>query len=279
MAPKDHGCLFREATADGHRIVLLEIDAAEGVPTRFEGDPYIRVGPATPKLHDHPDRERRLIEALLQGSFEDDPAMENVRDDEVFELLDIGAALTSLRENPEPAEPSEMLEQFRRYGLIERLSAGFWTITNRAALLFAHDLSAFGDRYERKATRVVLYGGDSRVETRLEQSDSRGYALSLEPMFDWINERLPRNEQIRGAVREDVPLYPLRALRELVANALVHQDLFIRGTGPMIEIFEHRIEITNPGAPLGSVDRLLDEPPRSRNERLASLMRQMRFCA
>jgi len=35
--------------------VLLEIDAAEGVPTRFESIPYIRIGQATPKLQDHTD--------------------------------------------------------------------------------------------------------------------------------------------------------------------------------------------------------------------------------
>ena len=46
----------------------------------------------------------------------------------------------------------------------------------------------------------------------------------------------------------------------------------------MIELFDHRVEISNPGVPLVAVDRVIDEPPRSRNERLAFLMRQMGFC-
>ena len=46
----------------------------------------------------------------------------------------------------------------------------------------------------------------------------------------------------------------------------------------MIEIFDHRIEITNPGAPLVSADRFLDEVPKSRNERIASLLRRMGIC-
>ena len=52
----------------------------------------------------------------------------------------------------------------------------------------------------------------------------------------------------------------------------------IQGAGPQIELFSDRIEITNPGAPLIRTDRMIDLPPRSRNETLASLMRRMRLC-
>ena len=50
------------------------------------------------------------------------------------------------------------------------------------------------------------------------------------------------------------------------------------GAGPMVEIFDDRIEITNPGEPLVDTQRFLDTPPRSRNESLASLMRRFRIC-
>ncbi len=72
--------------------------------------------------------------------------------------------------------------------------------------------------------------------------------------------------------------YPELAIRELVANALIHQDFFISGAGPMVEIFENRIEITNPGSPLVSTARFIDTPPRSRNETLASMMRRFGIC-
>ncbi len=73
-------------------------------------------------------------------------------------------------------------------------------------------------------------------------------------------------------------MYPELAIRELVANALIHQDFFQIGTGPMIEIFSNRIEVTNPGLPLVPTERFLDNPPKSRNEALASLMRRMGIC-
>jgi len=46
----------------------------------------------------------------------------------------------------------------------------------------------------------------------------------------------------------------------------------------MVEIFDDRMEITNPGEPLVDTQRFIDTPPKSRNEALASLMRRFRIC-
>lgn len=73
-------------------------------------------------------------------------------------------------------------------------------------------------------------------------------------------------------------MYPELAIRELVANAIIHQDFSITGTGPMIEVFTSRMEITNPGVPLVATERFLDSPPRSRNEALASFLRRVNIC-
>jgi len=73
-------------------------------------------------------------------------------------------------------------------------------------------------------------------------------------------------------------MYPEIAVRELVANALIHQDFFMTGTGPMFEIFTDRVEITNPGTPLIDPARFIDATPISRNEALAALMRRMNIC-
>jgi len=73
-------------------------------------------------------------------------------------------------------------------------------------------------------------------------------------------------------------MYPELAIRELVANAIIHQDFTLTGTGPMIELFDKRMEITNPGVPLVETQRFLDSPPRSRNEALASFMRRINIC-
>ena len=75
-------------------------------------------------------------------------------------------------------------------------------------------------------------------------------------------------------------MYPEIALRELIANSLIHQDFTIRGSGPMIEIYANRIEISNPGGLLASkeVDRLIGAQPESRNEKLARAFRRYKIC-
>ena len=96
--------------------------------------------------------------------------------------------------------------------------------------------------------------------------------------MDKIDNLVPKNEEIGRALRVEHSLYPPIAIREIVANAIIHQDLTVTGAAPTVEVFPDRIEITNPGKPLVDPPRFMDMPPRSRNEALATLMRRMRIC-
>jgi len=161
--------------------------------------------------------------------------------------------------------------------MIKRDDAGRWSITNLGAVLFARDLHAFKG-LTRKAVRLVVWDGRGRFNALREREGKKGYASGFEGLIGYLTDLLPRNEVIGQALRHEVPMYPALAVRELIANALIHQDFSISGTGPMVEVFEDRMEITNPGSPLVNVDRLLDSPPRSRNEALASFMRRAGVC-
>jgi predicted HTH transcriptional regulator len=59
---------------------------------------------------------------------------------------------------------------------------------------------------------------------------------------------------------------------------MIHQDFVMTGTGPLVEIFDDRLEVSNPGLPLIDPLRFIDHSPRSRNEALASLMRRLGIC-
>jgi predicted HTH transcriptional regulator len=105
-----------------------------------------------------------------------------------------------------------------------------------------------------------------------------GYAAGFEAAIAYVNSQLPQNEHIGRALRQEVRIYPEIAIRELVANTLIHQDFSMTGAGPMVEIFDARMEFTNPGEPLVDLRRFIDTPPRSRNENLASFMRRVNIC-
>ena len=100
----------------------------------------------------------------------------------------------------------------------------------------------------------------------------------FEGLLGFIDALLPTAEVINGALREKKTACPSLAIREAVGNALIHQDFSIPGTGPVVEIFDGRIEITNPGTPMVDIKHIVDNPPKSRNEKLAELMRRLRIC-
>lgn len=268
--------IFYELEVSNGMVVILEIPRATEKPVSFQGREYIRIGSYKKQLNDYPDKERQLWRIFDQTLFEDMVVVGNVPEDEVlgninypsyFELLDI----------PLPENRKLILERLSEDRMIIQNDSGKWNITNLGAALFAKDLSSFA-RLNRKSVRVILYKGKDRIETQREQEGIKGYASGFEGLISFINNLLPRNEVIGKALRKDVPMYPELAVRELVANAIIHQDFSLRGTGPMIEIFTDRMEITNPGIPLINTERFLDSPPRSRNEILASFLRRVGIC-
>jgi len=160
---------------------------------------------------------------------------------------------------------------------IVRQDNGLFAITNLGAILFAKKLSDF-DRLARKAIRIVQYDGNNRLQMLKEETSNKGYAIRFDELIRFAVALLPSKEEIETGLRTTVLPYPVIAIRESVANALIHQDFAVTGTGPTVEIFTNRIEITNSGAPLVDIKRIIDNPPKSRNEKLAQLMRRMGIC-
>ena len=267
---------FFTVTVDGKPVVLLRIAHATQHPVRFSGQEFVRVGTFKKKLKDFPEKERALWRIFDRVHFEDSVVIEHATDDDVLRLLDYPAYF-DLLENPLPANRDAILAALAEDRLILRSDAGDWSVTRLGAILFAKRLDAFHG-LRRKAVRVVQYRGNARTEALKESEPAKGYASGFEDLVGYIHGLLPTNEVIEQALRKSVPMFPELAVRELVANALIHQDFLITGAGPMVEIFDERIEITNPGEALVDTQRFVDTPPRSRNEALASLMRRFRIC-
>jgi ATP-dependent DNA helicase RecG len=275
LSPKI-GFEFHQLSIDGAKVVMLQIDRAFRHSVQFAGSPFIRIGSYKKRLKDFPEKERELWRVLDETPFEMLPAAEKLTSDEVLKLLDYPAYFDML-DKPLPNGHAAILESLAADRLIDPVGGAHWNIFNLGAVLFAKKFSDFG-RLQRKAVRVVAYEGSGRTLTLREQETTGGYAAAFQGLLIAIQGMLPANEVIGQALRKTVSVYPELAVRELVANALIHQDFSISGSGPMVEIFNDRMEITNPGKPLVDPSRLLDSPPRSRNESLASLMRRMGIC-
>ena len=266
---------IHEEIINEKRVVLFVVDSAGNTPVKFKGTAWIRVGSYKKKLSDHPERERKIWQNTHNSTFENKVALTGISADDVLTVIDYSAVFRLLK-IPLPENKAGVLEKLAEEKIIHKRGASY-DVTNLGAILFASDLKHFSS-LSRKAVRVIFYKDNSRINAIKEHVGASGYAIAFEGLVDYINSSLPVNEQIGDAVRVDTPMYPPIAIREFVANALIHQDFSIGGTSPMIEIFKTRIEITNPGNPLIDPLRFIDHSPRSRNEQLASMMRRMDFC-
>jgi len=259
---------------EGLFLSLFEIPAATGQPIDFYHEAYIRVGGITRKLREFPEKAKKIWQNDPSSEFEKTIALDGLTVNDVVALLDTHT-LFELLKLPYPASQEGVIEKLLSDKLIVHKGAAY-AITNLGGILLAKDINTF-DRLSRKAPRVIIYSGKNKVETQKEQTGKKGYASAFQGLVDYINDQLPANEAIESAIRKNVRVYPELAIRELVANALIHQDFSLTGTGPLFEIYSDRIEFTNPELPLIRTIRFIDEY-QSRNEKLASLMRRFGIC-
>ena len=261
--------------AEGH-VVVIEIPAAKIQPTAFKGTEYVRVGSYKKKLKDYPEKERKLWRTFEIRPYETMPAKENVDVGAITQMLDTGA-FYSLMNLPIPSTRDGIMHDFQEYGFIRRMDNGNYAITNMGALLFARDFKQF-DYLSNKAIRVIRYKGSGRTHAVRDQFFSKGYAVAFDEIITYIMSMLPQEETIETALRQEFIMFPEKAIRELLGNLMIHQDLTARGQSLMVEIFDERIEATNPGKLLVDVDRIIDTAPHARNEKMANFLRLVHIC-
>ncbi|MCA0387041.1 MAG: putative DNA binding domain-containing protein [Bacteroidetes bacterium] len=275
LNPRTHFSIHTEII-DDKMVVMFQIAAATQAPVTFKNEAYIRIGSYKKKLKDHLEKERLLWDILSNKRYEEEIALADLDEDNTIKLLTY-PSLFELLGQPLPDNKKGIIDRLEKESFIKKNSNGNYDILNLGAILFAKDFNLF-PRLSRKAIRIVVYKGTSRIETEREFTNNKGYATCFGEVVELVNSQLPQNELIGTAFRQNIKMYPEIAIRELIANALIHQDFFIAGAGPMVEIFSDRIEITNPGKPLIDTLRFIDEPPRSRNDAIAAFMRRINIC-
>lgn len=267
---------FHSVDIDGKHLEIIAISKAFDTPVTFEKIDYIRVGSYTKKINEFPVLQAQLWDKLRHEPFEDVYAKTDLKLHQVLRQLDCDTYFESLQ-IPIPMEEEGYAHYLEEEGIVQKQDNGLYAITNLGAILFAKKLSDF-PRLGRKALRIVRYEGNNRLAILKEEIIGEGYAISLEKAVKYVNTILPSKEDINSVRRVTNSMFPIPAIREAVANAVIHQDFYMLGTGPVVEIFANRVEVTNPGTPLVDVMRIIDNPPKSRNEKLASLMRRLGMC-
>ncbi len=276
MLSKNADFEFLETEVDGAHVELIRIHKAINEPVSFQKEDYVRSGSYTKKLHEFPVFRAQLWDKLRNSQFEDVCVRINLRYEDVVRLLQIDSYFTLLN-IPQPTDEMGVMHYLTEDGVVNKQDNGLYSITNLGAILFAKNLNEFG-RLGRKALRVVQYQGVNRLLIQKDETFNNGYAVGFENIVRYVSALLPSKEDASKVQLTTNSKFPLASIREAIANSLIHQDLYVSGSAPVVEIFDNRVEVTNPGTPLVDVLRIIDNPPKSRNEKLASLMRRLRMC-
>jgi len=261
-------------------LLFVYVGESQAKPVHLKSgtieDTYIRSGGSTRKA------SRQEVGGLMLNSktpqFEELHCSALKSAHEVMNLLDY-RSIFKLLGKPVPQSNEEILQWMKDERMIEEVDGAGFYITNFGALAAAHNLHDF-DTLSRKSIRLIRYEGMNKLKTEKEYPGSKGYAIGFSGLISFIRALLPGSEILKNALRAETSVYPETALREIIANALIHQDFTIRGSAAMIEIFDDRIEVSNPGKllPTKQLDRLIGTTPESRNEILAAAFRRYNIC-
>ncbi len=260
---------------DGKRIEMLAVEPGYLQPVSFHGREYIRVATSLLPLSEHPEKHRALWQITSSYALEQTTVSAHMTEKEIFAAFDVDKLLGLL--GAERRTPGNALEILGHHGMLKDNGQGGYEVFALLPICCAKNLNDF-PLLEQRGARVIAYAGLDKLKGAEDDTEGqRGYLVAFTALLRHIMARIPSEEQILHGVRSRIHKIPEDAVREFLANALIHQDL-TAGERPLIEIYKDRVRFINPGTPLISIERLIDGGTRSRNPKFADLMRLAGLC-
>ncbi len=264
---------FHKTSEDGKNYVILEIEKSRGLVTSFKKTSYCRIGSYTKPLKDYPLIEKKLWAKLNNPVPEERLVAFDLSENEVASKLSFSTYFKVLG-TPIPSTLEEMLRRLSNDGMVKKQNDGLYSITLMGAVLLANNLDDFSS-LGRKEITITLFEGETKIQNRESKEFKSGYLLSFEDAISYLKSfTLQRTFVNEKGHTTSSYYYPDIVLREGLTNAIIHQDLLERGTGPMVNITSSYIEFVNPGTLKISPEHIIDAEPIAENEKLSSFLRR-----
>lgn len=146
-------------------------------------------------------------------------------------------------------------------------------LTNLGALFFARDIDFL---INHAVVVCVLFKGNERVHI-LDKKDFKGNIVdNINQAVLFVQRHTNVEYVIEKLIRDEIPDIPEVALREAVVNAVCHRDYFDKRANVLIEVFDDRVIISNPGGlPSGLKPSEFGKKSVARNPLIASLLQRI----
>ncbi len=239
---------------DGKSVVCVEVSEGSKKPYYWrskglrEGGVFIRKGASS-----IPASESQILKMVREYSDKDYEEMVSLEQDLTFDY-------TSQYFADRGIEFGE--RQMMSLGMIDR---GMYT--NVAYFL--------SDQFSQ-GIKMAMYSDEYRTAF-VDHDETRGSVLEqYDRACDFVERHNNRRAVIKGRFRQESRDYPVEAVREVIANALVHRDYEINGS-TLVSMFEEEMWVSSVGGivrGLGMDDIMLGTSSR-RNEKLADVFQRL----
>ena len=146
---------------------------------------------------------------------------------------------------------------------------------NAGVLFFAKKVRRF---FPEAYITCLLGKGTDKVHILDRKDFDAGIAADIEETMRFIERNTRMAYRIKGLRRQNIPEYPMEALREAVTNAVMHRDWFFEGANVFVEVYTDRIKVISPGGlPKGLTPANLGHVSIRRNPLIADLLHRIDF--
>jgi ATP-dependent DNA helicase RecG len=247
-------------------VLVVHVPEGSDKPYRCAKGFYLRVGPSSQKLNRDQIVEFLKAEGKVRFDELEHPGFDF---DRQFDRQKLGRFLARAG----ITEALDIPVMLRNLGAAND-RPGSAAVNNTGILFFAKNLD---HTYRHTVVTCALYKGTQKMNV-LDRKDYNEDILSgIESALVFLRQHLPVRYEFTGEPRRhEIPELPLEALREAVINAVCHRDYFERGANVMVEIFDDRVEITNPGGlPRGLKPEEFGTRSVTRNPNIVSLLHRL----
>jgi ATP-dependent DNA helicase RecG len=238
-------CEVYIVNVDSKDVVVIEVPSGDNKPYVLSGAIYVRQGPNSQKLTTA-EEMRDFFQQAHRIYFDEAPCKEidlvkDIPDKNIDQFKGL-AGLSSTVSNE---------QVFNNLKLITK--EGF--LKNGATLFFAQNPEQF---FEKAVIRCVAFDGiDKRYIVDDQTMSGTLYRQFLQAMV-WIRSKLNIRYDIEGEgsqPRKEIWEIPETVFKEALINALAHRDYYDKGARITIEVFNDRVEISNPGGLISGIPK------------------------
>ena len=262
ISPALH-CELYSVNVGNKTVWVIDVPSGKDKPYIFSGSIYVREGANSQKLRTA-EEMRSFFQECNKIFFDHIPCYWfNIYTDADEQMIKDFRTEAKLSPSTSDKQIFENLELFTKNG----------TAKNGAAMFF-------GKQPERKfmhaVTRCVLFKGTNKVYIIDDKTFGGSLYLQYLQAMSWLESKLQVAYKIEGAgPREEIWEIPLTVFKEAIINALSHRDYYEQGANIMIEMFDDRVEISNPGGLLPIVAKDFGHKSMTRNPLIFGLFTRM----